>query len=70
MKPASLPAPAPLFVWPEASEAARLERARKALVARIQALPVCSHRRIILQHQLTMLTAQLLDLENRIRGQA
>ncbi|MEW9304733.1 hypothetical protein [Labrys neptuniae] len=69
MKHQSSPAPAPLFAWPEAIEAARLELARKALVARIKALPVCSHRRIILQHQLTMLTAQLLELETRLKSQ-
>lgn len=68
MKHAAAPATVPLFTWPEVSEAARLDLARQALRSRIDALPACSHRRIILQHQLNMLTAQLLEIENHMRG--
>lgn len=64
---AQLPALVPLFQWRDVAALAELERERKALKARIETLPRCSHRRIVLAARLQDLTHRHLAMLVELR---
>ena len=64
---AQLPAVASLFSWPELVAIEEMERERRALIARIETLPRCSHRRIVLAARLQELTHRSLVARIELR---
>lgn len=64
---AQIPAVAPLFSWPELVAIEEIERERRALKARIETLPRCSYRRIVLAARLQELTHRSLAAQVALR---
>ncbi|MFC5393040.1 hypothetical protein [Bosea vestrisii] len=64
---AQLPVLVPLFQWRDVAALAELERERQALKARIDTLPRCSHRRIVLAARLQDLTHRHLAMLVELR---
>lgn len=67
-RPAPVPALVPLLIWQDVHALEEMERERRDLISRMQTLPRCSHRRIVLAARLRELTHRIISAQVDLRG--